>query len=349
MNCIVLTLVCAFFGGASVIAETTPVVGSSLRAPARNLNDYGDFGARLNFDTLSAQYTFTVIRNVSRSYGLLFTAYSTDEATFQRYYLEALAAARRCRETAPDMPIALAAGPDVFIKDYSFLEGIIDILVSIPLSHIPGGIDLRNDGVMRQWMTRILTIATFPFETTVSIDSQAHFCTRSFTRAIAALSATDFDIGYTVNMNTRIPHGWFLVFKRTEVTEILLAQWVAEQVSIGYARDDQHPLLFAIDNLRQRGVAVRTAEITRGLATAFFSYDIAARKTSPSTYPRLTAWVNDTVHVLHSTPLRDPCPFLNSQTGRRAFIVVEASLPPVVVNTEAECSALINAPCNYNR
>lgn len=312
----------------------------------------------LDFLMLKSGFKYIPVTNASNELGVVFTAYSSVRKTFQKYVAEVKGAAQRLKKAVPMLPVAIAVGPERYVAIDEITD--CDLIIIFDDKHIMSGVSAvfnhggRDDGHLRQWLTRLLVLATLPFEFTVAIDSNSEFCSSSLLQELYSLRDQNLDFAYCPSpLHTSIPHNWFLTFRRNNMTEMLLSQWALEQLSTGFALDDQGTLQRAYQRLLASGVPIRLGLIPHHIAMSFSSLKF------PNFFPRITGWINGTVQVLHSTPFLlnvlkqgyagteefDVCTFLNSDLSLRLYVVHSGSRSPVVLNTYEECEQLLGSPC----
>jgi hypothetical protein len=111
-----------------------------------------------------------------------------------------------------------------------------DVVLHIPATHIPDGLSDRGDEVKRQWFTRMLTIASLPFELTLALDTNVKICSCVVLEAMRTWYAEGVDVVINAmhppKRNWGVPNGWFMGFRNSARSKCVLRDWIALQVAM---------------------------------------------------------------------------------------------------------------------
>jgi len=173
-------------------------------------------------------------------FGLLISAYSTNETTFERLLREAHTAGRSAREQSPSVPIALITHKPELAERSAF-----DYVVPVRPDLLVEGAE-RGAGYTPQWFTRLYYYASSPFNLTIAIDSNAGVCA-PLEPLFAAASQWDFAVPSQLReCFDHWPHNYMMTYSWTPRTEALFNRWIMAQLRVGVPIDDQQTLYTAI-------------------------------------------------------------------------------------------------------
>lgn len=258
--------------------------------------------------------------------GLLFSAYAADLNTLAGFAKEVHGSVLQLKKRCPTLPIAIAAGP--FDNATLALSELADVFIRIPSSHVVRGRFERADRRSRQWLTRTMAIATFPFSLTVSVDSTISICSCALLESLV----TVYNAGVDVAFNTQIPghpnpHNWMLAIRSSESGLALIEGWLVHQLSMNYAGDDQGPLKAAIKDIRKRR-SLQVRRLPNKVAAAFFPLHLLDHGVNQSV--RVTKILDGEVQAFHSCACPDVCSVVNSATYERILLCGSTTCPILV-------------------
>ena len=279
--------------------------------------------------------------NKKRGFGILMFAYAVDKQSQSSFLQQAEHAANSWRLVDPSLQICLVCNE----ANLTLQKDLFDSVVLVRRDLLFHGLTTRPDGLSRQWMTRLYYMAATPFEITLALDAShipcgeisslaPYFASESFDIAVASSSHSDSE------NNPLQPHNWAILYKMSNLTQLLFKEWLVRQLQAGVAADDQSTLRSSYLTLRSQGLRVK--KLDNAFAAAFLSVD-----KSTGFFPRQTRLLQHPMKIIHSFHSKhsEVCSLVNGKTSEignmtRGVVVLSKKGPSIVVFSLKECLRL---------
>ena len=233
-------------------------------------------------------------------FGVLISAYSTDDSIFGRLLSEASAAGASVKRWNPLVPTALITHRTALVSNESF-----DLAVPVRDDLLMKGAPRGNDGYTPQWFTRLYYYASSPFEITIAMDSNAGVC-GSVMPLFEATRAVDFAVPTQLRdwttacrlraMDSFWPHNFMMTYAiASKATQALFQNWVMQQLQKGVPVDDQQTLYAAIHH-SIKAAGLRPGLISSAGGVSLLTLDTVSFKTY---FPAVTPIISGNVTIVH--------------------------------------------------
>ena len=298
--------------------------------------------------------SFLCPTNGRRPVGVLISAYSLVENTYQTLLTEAHVAGRTSKRASPAIPTALITHKPELAEGNAF-DFVVPVRPDLLVKGAPRGM-----GYQPQWFTRLYYYASSPFTITIAIDSNAAVCGPVEPLA-AAMRLWDFAVPSQLrDCEDAWPHNFMMAYSWSRRTEVLFERWVLAQVQAGVPIDDQQTLETAIGSPQTRDARVKIGRIMGGAALSLNTLDT---KTFRSFLPSVTPLLRGSVSIVHpfNMPGADQCSNWNVEPKRsllRLFTGSKSRKPHVFVALKhgsgvqlipayhaGECNSIANQTC----
>ena len=182
---------------------------------------------------------------VKQGFGVVYCAYSKDTNTsLPKYFEEALKSATRLKENNPDIKTAIITN-----ADKAKVPTIFDKIVHVSSQMLFVGESNREDGVFRQWFSRIYYLAHSPFAISWYVDSHAVFATTQLRHAFQQFQESNIDFAVSSSSPTDFQcHNFAMLYRWNDQVKAMFVDWILEQLKAGINKDDQATLCRALKN-----------------------------------------------------------------------------------------------------
>lgn len=279
--------------------------------------------------------------------GVFFFAYGSNSATFDNFADQAVQAARLLKSHSPGVPLALATN----FEREDFLTSF-DHIILIEENHTfrGGNYQKRDDGLERQWLTRILYMTASPFQTTIAYDANVVTC-GPLDHALSDLASSNFDLavasvaGKSSLPGDILPHNFAIAYRWNDAVSLLFETWFKQQIKAGVAKDDQHTLLKAAKSVSQQRDSFIFRTLNPSVAAAF-----ASTRSSDGVYPRESRVISGKALVVHGNPkLADAiCRTFNEEPLSQRQVVNTGSAEFSVYDRLSCAHAINRTKCRYS-
>jgi FkbM family methyltransferase len=274
-----------------------------------------------------SSFVWDTIPIPKRGHGVVFCA------SLPKFLNEAIQSATILKQNNPTIPIAIITNAAAN-NNRTGSTTVFDHVIPVKDSYLFHSESTRSDdGIFRQWFTRIIYLAHSPFQTTWFLDSHARVVTTQLEQAFQQFEQSEFDIAIPSSQpNGFYCHNFAILFKWNHRVRNLFIDWILRQLERGISTDDQGPLCQAL-GCAGKAYGLKYGAITSSWALAWLSLHADTTDDNHHHWKhRTTRVITGKPHICHSA---DVCQIATRIASTAKHTKKKEDYPPRVLYMDA--------------